>query len=701
MPGDYRHVRYLWDENAARALAGDEVDLLIYRSNLLGKDLRITNFAGGNTSCKAPAVDPLTGDEVDVLWVKGSGSDIGTMKRADLACLRMDRLLSLRGRYRGPAHEDEMVGLYAHCLHDPACKAPSIDTPLHALLPARHVDHLHPDAVIAIATARDGRRITERVFQGRLAWLDWLRPGFDLGVRIADIAASKPGVHGIVLGGHGVISWTDTSHECYVRSLDIIEAAGRHLAGKTRSRVAFGGATVPALSAAERRRVASGAMPTLRGLASVRQRKIGHYVDTAEVIEFVGSRDCRRLSGIGTSCPDHFLCTKAKPLVLDLPGGLAADPKALRTEASGPFAAYEADYAAYYATCRDDGSPAMRDPAPAVVLWPGVGMFTFAQDKQTARVASEYFVNAINVMHGAEAIGGYVGLSPKEAFRVEYWLLEEAKLRRRPPERRLSRRVGLISGAASGIGLAVADRFLSEGAAVVMLDRDGNRLGEAAEALRLRHDTDRIAAVTADVRDEAAIDAAFAEGALAFGGIDILVNNAGLSVSGEIDDFAAADYDLMHDVMARGSFLLSRVFVRGIRQQKLGGDIVYIASKNGIFVGPSNVAYGSIKAAQAHQARLLAAEVGRDSVRVNVINPDAVIRGSGIWAQGWAEGRAKAYGIPVEKLPEHYAKRTLLNVEITPEDVAAAVACLVGGDLAKTTGAIIPVDGGIPAAFPR
>ena len=696
----YRHVDFLWDDGAA-ASAPDEVARLIYRSNLLGKDLRITNFAGGNTSCKAPAIDPLTGGTIDVLWVKGSGGDIGTMQRADLAALRMDRLLDLRQRYRGALHEDEMVGLFAHCLHDPGCKAPSIDTPLHAFLPARHVDHLHPDAVIAIATACDGATVTQQVFGGRLAWLDWLRPGFELAMRIADIAAADPKVHGVVLGGHGVISWADTSYDCYCLSLDIIEAAAIHIAGRQATKVVFGGVAVAPLATDARRRAAASAMPTLRGLASTRQRRIGHFVDTPEVLEFVGSRDCARLAAIGTSCPDHFLRTKVKPLLLPLDPGLALDPVALRAAATEPFAAYAADYAAYHAAHRDDDSPALRDPAPNVILWPGLGLMTFAPNKQTARVAGEYFVNAINVMRGAEALGGYAALAPGEAFRVEYWPLEEAKLRRLPPERRLARRVALVSGAASGIGLAIADRFLAEGACVVMLDRDADRLQHAARLLRGRHDEGRVAISVSDVRNEVAVEAAFADGALAFGGIDILINNAGLSVSGGIDEFSAADYDLMSDVMARGSFLLARAFVRQIRRQRLGGDIVYIASKNGVFVGPSNVAYGSIKAAQAHQARLLAAEVGGDGVRVNVINPDAVIRGSGIWAGGWAEGRAKAYGIAIDQLPEHYAKRTLLGVEITPEDVAAAAAALVGGDFAKTTGAIIPVDGGIPGAFPR
>ena len=698
--GPWRHVADLWDAPRAAACL-DEVERLVLRSNLLGADLRVTNYAGGNTSCKARETDPITGEDVDILWVKGSGGDLGTLKRGGLAALRMDRLLALRRLYRGHAHEDEMVALYAHCAFGVEGRAPSIDTPLHALIPARHVDHLHPDAVIAIAAARDGARLTREIFGGRLGWLDWLRPGFELGLRIAAMARDNPDLQGIVLGGHGVISWAEESEACYRLSLEIIETAGRFVEERARGRVAFGGLAVATRDAAARRQAVAAAAPVLRGLASRRQRKLGHFADAPEILEFVAAHDCARLAEIGTSCPDHFLRTKVKPLLLDLVPEAAADPAALREAAGRAFDAYERDYAAWYESCRGSDSPAMRDPAPVVLLWPGVGMLTFAADRQTARVAAEYFVNAINVMRGAETLGGYRGLDPREAFGVEYWQLEEAKLRRLPPEKRLARRAALVSGAASGIGLAVADRFLAEGCAVMLLDRDQERLAVAAADLAARHGHDRVATVAADLRIETQIEAALDAAALAFGGVDILVNNAGLSISGDIADFSAADYDLMEQVMSRGSFLLSRGFARRIRQQRLSGDILYVASKNGIAVGPSNVAYGSIKAAQAHQARLLAAELGKDGVRVNVINPDAVIRGSGIWAQGWAEGRARAYGIAVDALPAHYAKRTLLNVEILPADVAAAAMALVGGELSKTTGAILTVDGGLPGAFPR
>jgi rhamnulose-1-phosphate aldolase/alcohol dehydrogenase len=696
----YRHVADLWDPVRADSCA-DEVDRLVLRSNLLGADLRVTNFAGGNTSCKARARDPITGEEIDILWVKGSGGDLGTMTRAGLAGLRMDRLRALPRLYRGHAHEDEMVALYAHCAFGVEGRAPSIDTPLHAFVPARHVDHLHPDAVIAIAACRSAESLTREVFGGRLGWIDWLRPGFELGMRIGAMAKANPDLEGVVLGGHGVISWAEDSESCYRRSLDIIETAGRFIEARAGGRVAFGGAGIATRGPEERRRAVAAAAPVLRGLASRRQRKLGHFVDTPEMLAFVGAPDCARLAEIGTSCPDHFLRTKVRPLRLDLPPEAAQDPAKLREDAAHAFDAYERDYAAWYEACRRPDSPPLRDPAPVVLLWPGVGMLTFAADRQTARVAAEYFVNAVNVMRGAETLGGYLGLSPQQAFDVEYWQLEEAKLRRSPPERRLARRAALVSGAASGIGLAIAERFLAEGCAVMLIDRDAARLTAAAAELARRHQPDRVAHAVCDLRDETAIEAALDAASIAFGGIDILVNNAGLSISGDIAEFAAADYDLMEQVMARGSFLLSRGFARRIRQQRLSGDVLYVASKNGVAAGPSNVAYGSVKAAQIHQARLLATELGRDGVRVNVLNPDAVIRGSGIWSQGWAEGRARAYGIAVEDLPAHYAKRTLLDAEILPEDVAAAAMALVGGDLSKTTGAILTVDGGLPAAFAR
>ncbi len=688
-----------WDAARATALAGDEVALLVYRSNLLGSDLRITNFAGGNTSGKADMRDPITGAPVTVLWVKGSGGDIGTMTKDGLAQLRMDRLTALRARYRGPEDEDGMVELYNHCLFHPKSRAPSIDTPLHAFLPARHVDHLHPDAVIAIAAARDGEAMTREIYSGEVGWLGWIRPGFELATKISELAAADPKLVGIMLGGHGIISWADTSEACYRCSVDLINRAVTFL-GRRRKEAAFGGSalgTIP--DQATRRQVAAAILPALRGLASRQTRKVGAYSDSDQILAFASAVDGPRLSAIGTSCPDHFLRTKVTPLLL--PADAPRDPKALAEFARPLFDAYAAEHAAYYARHAAPDSPPIRDPQPVVVLWPGIGMFTFAKDAATARIAGEYFTNAVNVMEGAERLGGYQGLSPADAFSIEYWALEEAKLKRQPPERALARRIALISGAAGGIGLAIARRFLAEGAAVVLLDVDAAKLDEAAKSLAAGHGSDNVRAITADLRDAKAIEAAVEAATLAFGGLDLLVNTAGLSISGDVDAFRVEQFDLMHDVMARGSLLLAQAFVRQLKFQVLGGDILYIASKNAIVAGPSNVAYGSVKAAQAHQARLLAAELGKFGIRVNTLNPDAVIRGSGIWDAGWAADRARAHGVTLEALPQHYAQRTLLSVEVLPEDVAAAAFCFVGGSLSKTTGAMLAVDGGIAAAFPR
>ncbi|MBM3537741.1 MAG: bifunctional rhamnulose-1-phosphate aldolase/short-chain dehydrogenase [Planctomycetes bacterium] len=688
-----------WDVNLARALADDPVGLLVYRSNLLGSDLWITNFAGGNTSGKIVASDPVTGDPVTVLWVKGSGGDLGTLTHEGLAQLRMDRLLALRARYRDSGDEDAMVAFYDHCLFHPKSRAPSIDTPLHALIPARHVDHLHPDAVIAIAAARDGETITREAFGGKVGWLGWVRPGFELATRIADLASANPELVGVILGGHGIISWADTSEACYRRSIGLINQAVSFLATR-RGRPRFGGRVLAAApTPAERRAIAAAALPVLRGLASRQTRKIGRFVDSDQILDFAASADCQRLSALGTSCPDHFLRTKVTPLLLPFEPEVGA--KALADGSRPLFDVYADSHAAYYKAHAHAGSPAMRDPQPVVILWPGIGMFTFAKDAATARIAGEYFINAVNVMEGAERLGGYQGLPPADAFSIEYWALEEAKLKRLPPERPLARRAALVSGAAGGIGLAVARRFLAEGAAVALLDVDATKLAETTRELASRFGADNVAPFVADLRDPAAIEAAIEGATLALGGLDLLVNNAGLSIAGDVDVFTIDQFDLMHDVMTRGSLLLSQAFVRRLKAQGLGGDILYIASKNAVVAGPSNVAYGSVKAAQAHQARLLAAELGRFGIRVNTINPDAVIRGSGIWAAGWAEDRARAHGVTVDNLPKHYAQRTLLSVEVLPEDVADAAFCFVGGALSKTTGAMLPVDGGIPAAFPR
>jgi len=703
MKKSYQHVSHLWDEAVASTLAGDEVALLVYRSNLLGADLRLTNYGGGNTSCKAMAPDPLTGRPTEVMWVKGSGGDLGTMKRNGLAALHVDRLRSLTGVYRGVEHEDEMVGLLGHCLYDLDSKAPSIDTPLHGLLPFRHIDHLHPDAAIAIAAARDGRRITQELFGGSVGWVDWQRPGFDLGLQLRRCLDENPGIRGIMLGSHGLFTWGDTAHDCYLNTLEVVERCAQYLQEHfDRQAPAFGGQRLQALPAPERRRQAAALAPVLRGFCSSQQRMVGHFTDDDRVLEFIGSHDLARLAPMGTSCPDHFLRTKIAPLVLDLaPDADLSDLPRLRQSLAPRFEDYRRAYADYYEACRHPDSPAMRDPNPVVILFPGVGMFTFARDRQTARVAAEFYINAINVMKGAEAVSAYTSLPRQEAFDIEYWLLEEAKLQRMPRPRALAGRVALVTGSGGGIGKAVARRFAEEGACVVLTDLDAERLAAARAEFEKAFGRDAVGAVRLDVTDADGIDAAFDAATLAFGGVDIVVNNAGLSISKPIEEHTVSDWDILYDVLVKGQFLVTRRAVDGMRRQGLGGDVVNIVSKNALVSGPNNAGYGSAKAAQLHLSRLNAAELGKDGIRVNVVNPDAVISGSNIWSGGWAEGRAKAYGIRVEELPAYYAARTLLGQTILPEDIANACLAYVGGMLSKSTGNILNVDGGVAAAFVR
>jgi len=703
MKKSYQHVSHLWDEAVASTLAGDEVALLVYRSNLLGADLRLTNYGGGNTSCKAMAPDPLTGRPTEVMWVKGSGGDLGTMKRNGLAALHVDRLRSLTGVYRGVEHEDEMVGLLGHCLYDLDSKAPSIDTPLHGLLPFRHIDHLHPDAAIAIAAARDGRRITQELFGGSVGWVDWQRPGFDLGLQLRRCLDENPGIRGIMLGSHGLFTWGDTAHDCYLNTLEVVERCAQYLQEHfDRQAPAFGGQRLQALPAPERRRQAAALAPVLRGFCSSQQRMVGHFTDDDRVLEFIGSHDLARLAPMGTSCPDHFLRTKIAPLVLDLaPDADLSDLPRLRQSLAPRFEDYRRAYADYYEACRHPDSPAMRDPNPVVILFPSVGMFTFARDRQTARVAAEFYINAINVMKGAEAVSAYTSLPRQEAFDIEYWLLEEAKLQRMPRPRALAGRVALVTGSGGGIGKAVARRFAEEGACVVLTDLDAERLAAARAEFEKAFGRDAVGAVRLDVTDADGIDAAFDAATLAFGGVDIVVNNAGLSISKPIEEHTVSDWDILYDVLVKGQFLVTRRAVDGMRRQGLGGDVVNIVSKNALVSGPNNAGYGSAKAAQLHLSRLNAAELGKDGIRVNVVNPDAVISGSNIWSGGWAEGRAKAYGIRVEELPAYYAARTLLGQTILPEDIANACLAYVGGMLSKSTGNILNVDGGVAAAFVR
>ena len=697
----FDHVSWLWDDQKAAGLGQNEVDLFIYRSNLLGADLRLTNFAGGNTSVKITETDPVSGEPVEVMWVKGSGGDIGTLTRKGCASLYTDRLRALKKRYRGLAFEDEMVTLFDHCLFDPKCAAPSIDTPLHGLLPHKHIDHLHPDAIIAIAACKDGEQIMRELWGDSMAWIDWQRPGFDLGLKLEATVAAHPGLRGVILGGHGLFTWGPTSYESYLNTLEVIETASVFLENNYgKRRPVFGGAAIPnPPGEAARREKAAALAPVLRGLAGSHRRMIGHFSDDARVLQFVNSGDLPRLARLGTSCPDHFLRTKIRPLVLDLPESLANDEVFAHIEKQ--FEAYRAGYRQYYERCRRPDSPAMRDPNPVVILYPGVGMFTFAKDKQTARVAAEFYTNAINVMRGAEAVSEYRGLPEQEAFDIEYWLLEEAKLRRMPKPKPLSGKVALVTGSGGGIGKAIARKFAEEGACVVLNDVHEERLAGAKTEFEKWFGKDAVIAVPLDVTNSKSIESAFKKACTDFGGVDIVVNNAGISLSKPLGEHTAGDWDKLYDILVKGQFLVSKAAVEVMKKQGLGGDIINIVSKNALVAGPNNAGYGSAKAAQLHLSRLLAAELGPDKIRVNTVNPDAVIEGSNIWAGGWAEGRAKAYGVTLEELPAYYAKRTLLNEVILLEDVANACFAFVGGLLNKSTGNVLNVDGGVATAFVR
>jgi rhamnulose-1-phosphate aldolase/alcohol dehydrogenase len=677
--------------------ASEAVPALIERSNRLGADPRNTNYAGGNTSAKAEATDPVTGHPVELMWVKGSGGDLGTLTEAGLAVLRVDRLRALTGVYPGVEHEDDMVAAFDYCLHGKGGAAPSIDTAMHGLVDADNVDHLHPDAGIAFATAADGEALTKACFGDRVVWVPWRRPGFQLGLDIAAVQRENPQAIGVILGGHGITAWGVSSQECEARSLEIIRTAQAWIDSRGRPEP-FGPVIegFEPLPEAGRRARAAALAPVIRGLASADRPQVGHFTDSDVVLDFLARQKHPELAGLGTSCPDHFLRTKVRPLVLDLPPTAPLD--AVITRLRELHAAYREDYRAYYERHADPSSPPMRGADPAIVLVPGVGMFSYGADKQTARVAGEFYVNAINVMRGAEAISSYRPISEAEKFRIEYWELEEAKLRRRPRPKPLATRIALVTGGGSGIGRATAQRLAADGACVVVADRDGTAATEVADGIG---SADRAVAVTVDVTSEGAIAAAVRAAVLAFGGLDLVVNNAGLSISKPLLETTTADWDVQHDVMARGSFLVSREAARVMIAQGLGGDIVYVVSKNSVVAGPNNLGYGAAKADQAHQVRLLAAELGGHGVRVNGINPDAVVRGSGIFAGGWGAQRAAVYGVPEEELGAYYAKRTLLGREVLPEHVAAAVVALTAGELALTTGLHVPVDAGVAAGFLR
>ncbi|WP_295649525.1 bifunctional aldolase/short-chain dehydrogenase [uncultured Mucilaginibacter sp.] len=699
----FKHVSYLWDDAEAAKLAGDEVALLIYRSNLLGADLRLTNYGGGNTSCKAMAKDPLTGKDTEVMWVKGSGGDLGTLKASGLAALYVDRLRSLKNIYRGVEHEDEMVELFNHCIFDLSSKAPSIDTPLHGFLPFAHIDHLHPDAAIAIAAAKDGKKITKELFNGQIGWVEWKKPGFELGLQLKACLDENPGIRGIMLGSHGLFTWGDTAYESYINTLEVIEKCAEYLeANYGKKGPVFGGQKVTSLAEADRKKQAAAIAPILRGFTSSQRNMIGHFTDDPRVLEFINSNDLDRLAPLGTSCPDHFLRTKISPLVLDLkPNEDLSDVQAIKDRLAPAFEAYRKMYTEYYETCKHPNSPAIRDTNPVIILYPGVGLFSFSKDKQTTRVAAEFYTNAINVMKGAEAISEYTSLPRQEAFNIEYWLLEEAKLSRMPKPKALSGRIALITGSAGGIGKAIAKKFVEEGAVVILNDMNAERLESAGEEFKKLYGKDSYATAVMDVTKEDQILAAMETAALAFGGVDLIVNNAGLSISKTIGDHTEKDWDLLYDVLVKGQFFVTQAAVAVMKKQAIGGDVINIVSKNSLVSGPNNAGYGSAKAAQLHLSRLNAAELGADKIRVNVVNPDAVISDSNIWAGGWAEGRAKAYGITVAELPAYYAKRTLLNEIILPDDIANACFAFTGGLLSKSTGNMLNVDGGVAMAFAR
>ncbi len=676
---------------------GSPVVALIERSNRLGSDPRNTNYAGGNTSAKGFAIDPVTGAPVELLWVKGSGGDLGTLTEAGLAVLRLDRLRSLVDVYPGVDREDEMVAAFDYCLHGRGGAAPSIDTAMHGLVDALHVDHLHANSGIALATAADGEALTSRCFGDRVAWVDWRRPGFQLGLDIAEIRRTHPEAIGVILGGHGITAWGETSEECEQHSLDIIRTAERFIVEHGRSEPF--GERIPGfepLPEADRHERAAALLPLIRGLASTDHPQVGHYDDSDAVLDFVTRAEHPRLAALGTSCPDHFLRTKVRPMVLDLPPTAGLDEVTDRLRVL--HEEYREAYRAYYERHATLDSPPMRGADPAIVLVPGIGMFSFGANKQTARVAGEFYVNAINVMRGAEALSTYAPIAESEKFRIEYWALEEAKLQRLPKPKPLATRVAFVTGAGSGIGKAIAHRLAAEGACVVVADIDA---ASAETVARELGGTDTAISVVADVTDEDQVASAFRAAVLAFGGVDLVVNNAGLSISKPLLETTIRDWDLQHDVMARGSFLVSREAARIMIEQAMGGDLIYIVSKNAFFAGPNNIAYGAAKADQAHQVRLLAAELGAFAIRVNGVNPDGVVRGSGIFAKGWGADRARTYGIPEDKLGEFYAQRTLLKREVLPEHVAAAVFALTGGDLNQTTGLHIPVDAGVAAAFLR
>ncbi|ATQ58455.1 bifunctional rhamnulose-1-phosphate aldolase/short-chain dehydrogenase [Paracoccus yeei] len=688
----------LWDD--ARAAGMSESEKLLYRSNLLGSDKRVTNYGGGNTSAKVLETDPLTGEQVEVLWVKGSGGDIGSMGMDGFATLYMDKLRALKGKYRGVAHEDEMVGYLPHCTFALNPRAASIDTPLHAYVPKRHVDHVHSDAIIAIAASVNSRELTAEIFGDEIGWLPWKKPGYELGLWLEKLATENPQMRGAVLESHGLFTWADDAKDCYLTTLEIINKAAAWLEARSAGKPAFGGQTRPTLEPAERRAIAARLMPVIRGLISRDRHKVGHFDDQPAVLDFVGSAMLETLAPLGTSCPDHFLRTKIRPLVVDFdPANPDLDATIAGLEQA--VADYRDDYAAYYDRCKHPDSPALRDPNAVVYLVPGVGMLTFALDKVTARISGEFYVNAINVMRGASAVSTYQGLPEQEAFDIEYWLLEEAKLQRMPKPKSLAGRVALVTGGAGGIGAATAERFLREGACVMLADIDADALKIAQDGLAGQFGRDMVRSVQMNVTDEVQVVRAYAEMAVEFGGIDILVSNAGIASSAPIEGTSLALWNRNMDILSTGYFLVSREGFRMLRTQGIGGAVVFVASKNGLAASPNASAYCTAKAAEIHLARCLALEGAEAGIRVNVINPDAVLRGSRIWEGEWLDQRASTYGTDKEGLEEMYRKRSLLKRSVLPEDIAEGVYFLASDLSAKSTGNILNVDAGNVQSFTR
>jgi rhamnulose-1-phosphate aldolase/alcohol dehydrogenase len=688
----------LWDD--AKAAGMSEPERLVYRSNLLGSDKRVTNYGGGNTSSKIMEKDPLTGETVEVLWVKGSGGDVGTIGLDGFATLYMDKLRGLKKLYRGVEHEDEMVGYLPHATFNLNPRAASIDTPLHAFVPRPFVDHMHPDAIIAVAASADSKALTREIFGDEIGWLPWKRPGFELGLWLEKFCLENPDASGVVLESHGLFTWGDTPKACYEQTITTINKAIAWFEQKTAGKPAFGGAAVAPLPPQRRRDIAAKLMPRIRGLISAERRKLGHFDDSPAVLEFVSSTNLRQLAALGTSCPDHFLRTKIRPLVVDFDPA-NPDIEALVATLEPAIAKYREDYAAYYERSKHADSPAMRDSNAVVYLIPGVGMLTFALDKATARISGEFYVNAINVMRGASAVSTYRGLDEQEAFDIEYWLLEEAKLQRMPRPKSLAGNIALVTGGAGGIGRATAARLLGEGACVVLADIDAAALDDAHAELGKRFGVDMVRKVEMDVTREDAVVAAFDATCVEFGGIDILVSNAGLASSAPIEKTTLALWNRNMDILSTGYFLVSREAFKLFRTQKIGGNIVFVASKNGLAASPNAAAYCTAKAAEIHLARCLALEGAAEQIRVNVVNPDAVLRGSKIWTGEWREQRAAAYNMSTDELEEHYRQRSLLKRSVFPEDIAEAVYFLASDMSAKSTGNIINVDAGNAQSFTR